>query len=190
MVSANAAVFSPVSAEFNPRWLAGASLMLVDGQYMALCIAAARAAKERGIPVVVDSGSWKPGMEKLLAFVDTVICSGDFRPPGCQSGHDVFRFMARRKIQRVAITRGESSIRYVAGDEPGEIRVRKVRCVDTLGAGDIFHGAYCYYAAQDGMAFGDALEMAARVASFSCRFRGTRSWMEKFERPQAPTGLD
>jgi sugar/nucleoside kinase (ribokinase family) len=181
VISANAAVFSPVSDEFNPRWLSGVSIVLVDGQYMALCIAAARAAKERGIPVVLDGGSWKPGMAKLLGFVDTVICSGDFRPPECKSADDVFGFMARRRIQRVAITRGQSSIRYVEGDKHGEIAMRKVRPVDTLGAGDIFHGAYCYFAA-GGSSFREASAAAARVATFSCRYRGTRSWMSEFER--------
>jgi sugar/nucleoside kinase (ribokinase family) len=148
---------------------------------MALCIAAARAAMDRGIPVVLDSGSWKPGMAKLLAFVDTVICSGDFRPPGCESREDVVEFLSWRKVRRVAITRGESAIRFVDGDKRGEVAMRKVRPVDTLGAGDIFHGAYCYYATQTGISFREALSAAARVATFSCRHRGTRSWMSKFE---------
>jgi sugar/nucleoside kinase (ribokinase family) len=182
VVSANAAVFSPVSDEFNLRWLPRASIVLVDGQYMPLCIAAARAAQERGVPVVIDCGSWKPGMTKLLAFVDTAICAGDFRPPGCKSERDVFEFMARRRIRRVAVTRGGSSIRFVEGDDRGEIVMPKIRPVDTLGAGDIFHGAYCYYASQGGRSFRDALAAAARVASFSCKYRGTRSWMSKFER--------
>ncbi len=181
VVSANAAVFSRVSHRFKPRWLSGVSIVLVDGQYMDLCIAAARAAKERGIPVVIDCGSWKPGMAKLLPLVNTVICSGDFRPPRCKSEDDVFGFMLRRRIQRVAITRGQSSIRYAEGAERGEIAMRKVRPVDTLGAGDIFHGAYCYFAA-GGNSFREALAAAARVASFSCRYRGTRSWMSEFER--------
>jgi sugar/nucleoside kinase (ribokinase family) len=180
VVSANAAVFSPVSAEFNPRWLTGVSIVLVDGQYMALCVAAARAAKERGIPVVVDGGSWKPGMAKLLAFAHTVICSGDFRPPGCKSQDDVFAFLASRKIRRMAITRGESSIRFAEGDQRGVVALRRIRPVDTLGAGDIFHGAYCYYASRSACTFRAALAAAARVASFSCRYRGTRSWMSEF----------
>ena len=182
VVSANAAAFSHIQATFNPRWMSGVSIVLVDGQYMALCIAAARAAKERGIPVVVDSGSWKAGMEKLLPLVDTAICSGDFRPPGCRSEGDVFAFLVSRKVRRIAVTRGASSIRHLEGGSWGEIIMRKVRAVDTLGAGDIFHGAYCYYAAQGGASFDQALRAAAKVATFSCRFRGTRSWMSEFKR--------
>ena len=169
------------TAEFNPRWLTGVSIVLVDGQYMPLCIAAAKAAHVRGIPVVLDSGSWKPGMAKLLPLLDTAICSGDFRPPGCRSQSDVFEFLAERKIRRVAITRGDSAIRFLEDGKRGEIPVRRIRPVDTLGAGDIFHGAFCYYACQPGQTFRSALAAASRVATFSCRFAGTRSWMKRFQ---------
>jgi len=182
VVSANAAVFSPVNAEFDPKWLRGVSIVEVDGQYMPLCIAAARAACERGIPVVLDSGSWKPGMPKLLPFLDTVICSGDFRPPGCRSDKDVFEFLAERRIRRIAITHGGSSIQFVEGGRRGEVVVRRIRPVDTLGAGDILHGAYCYYACRPGAKFRDTLVAAARLATFSCRYVGTRSWMRKYPR--------
>jgi sugar/nucleoside kinase (ribokinase family) len=181
VVSANAAVFSPFKAEFNPRWLAGVSIVLLDGQYMPLCIAAAKAAHARGIPVVLDSGSWKPGMAKLLPLLDTAICSGDFRPPGCRRESEVFDFLAKRKISRVAITRGDSAIRLVEDGRCGEIPIRRIRPVDTLGAGDIFHGAFCFYACQPRQTFGSALAAASRVATFSCRFPGTRSWMKRFQ---------
>lgn len=182
VVSANAAVFSPLSTNFDPAWLAGVSVVEVDGQYMPLCIAAAKAAREQDVAVVLDSGSWKPGMAKLLRFVDTAICSQDFRPPGCRREDQALEYLISHKIRRVAITRGERSIRYQEDGTTGEIRIAnssRLRAVDTLGAGDIFHGAYCYYAAQ-GRSFRDALKAAAQVATFSCRYRGTRQWMKDF----------
>jgi sugar/nucleoside kinase (ribokinase family) len=180
VVSANAAAFSPLRLKFDPRWLSGASVVEVDGQYMSLCIEAARAARARRTLVVLDSGSWKPGMAKLLPLVDAAICSGDFRPPGCRTESDVLGFLAARRIPRIAITRGASSIRFLDRGKPGEITIRKARAVDTLGAGDIFHGAYCYYACQPEISFRDALLPASRVATFSCRYAGTRSWMDRF----------
>ncbi len=179
VVSANAAVFSPVSDDFNPRWLSGVSTVEVDGQYMSLCIAAAKAAHERGIQVVLDSGSWKPGLPKLLPFLDTVICSADFRPPECRTESDVFEFLLARGIRRVAITRGVASIHFFEDGKRGEVQVPKVQAMDTLGAGDIFHGAYCFYAGNGGATFSEALAAAARIASFSCRYPGTRSWMSR-----------
>src|SRR5579883_1144516 len=132
VVSANAAVFSPINAEFNPRWLKGVSIVQVDGHYMPLCLAAAQAARRRGIPVVLDSGSWKKGMAGLLPFIDIAICSDDYRPPGCSSAADVLRFLAARGIPQVAITRGAGPIRFLDHGESGEMPVREVRSVDTL----------------------------------------------------------
>jgi sugar/nucleoside kinase (ribokinase family) len=182
VVSANAAVLSPIAAGFHPRWLAGVSIVEVDGQYMSLCIVAAKAARQRGIPVVLDGGSWKPGIAELLPHLDTVICSADFRPPGRRSEEDTFAYLSSRKIPRIAITRGGSSIRFVNGEERGEIRVPRIRAVDTLGAGDIFHGAFCYYACDPRRSFRESLEAAMKVATFSCKYTGTRSWMQAFRR--------
>lgn len=182
VVSANAAVFSPIPAEFNPRWLSGVQILQVDGHYMPLCVAAARLAHRRGIPVVLDSGSWKEGMSGLLRFTDIAICSDDYRPPGCRDVEDVLEFFAARRIRQVAITRGGGPIRFVDHRESGTVAVEKIRPVDTLGAGDIFHGVFCYYAGQQGYNFRDALAAAARAATFSCRYPGTRLWMEKVSR--------
>ena len=147
VVSANAAVFSPVSAEFNPRWLAGVSIVLLDGQYMPLCIAAAKAAHERGIPVVLDSGSWKPGMAETVAVCSTPRSALATSARPVAAARATSSSISRpRKIPRVAITRGGSAIGFVEDAQRGEISVRRIRPIDTLGAGDIFHGAFCYYA--------------------------------------------
>ncbi len=180
VVSANAAAFSCIKPTFNSRWLTDVSIVQVDGHYMSLCIAAARLAQARGIAVVLESGSWKDGMSELLSFVDTAVCADDFRPPGCRDNADVFEFLAAQGIRRVAITRGAASILFEDGRKRGKVAVEKVRPKDTLGAGDIFHGAFCYYACQPKQTFRGALAAAARVATFSCRHPGTRSWMKAF----------
>ena len=182
VVSANAAVFSPIHEEFNPRWLSGVQILQVDGHYMPLCVAAARLAHKRGIPVVLDSGSWKAGMAELLSFIDIAICSDDYRPPGCRDIDDVLELFAARGIRQAAITRGASGVRFVDGGKRGTIAIEKIHAGDTLGAGDIFHGAFCYYAGQPGYSFRDALGVAACTATFSCRYSGTRLWMEKVSR--------
>lgn len=179
VVSANAAAFSPLNAQFNPRWLQGVFIVQVDGHYMPLCIAGARMARSQGIPVVLESGSWKDGMAELLPFIDIAICSDDYRPPRCRDDKDVLEFLAGQGIRQVAITRGAAPIRFVDHRERGKIAVKKIRPIDTLGAGDIFHGAFCYYACQ-GQGFRQALAAAACVATFSCRYLGTRSWMKVF----------
>jgi sugar/nucleoside kinase (ribokinase family) len=179
VVSANAAVFSRLRGKFNLQWLRGASILMVDGHYMPVGIAAARAARKDGIPVVMDSGSWKEGMERLLPLVDVAICSDDYRPPGCRDTGAVLDFLRGQGIRRVAITRGASPLRFMDDGKAGKIAIDKIKAVDTLGAGDIFHGAFCYYFSQQDASFRDALSKAARVATFSCRYSGTREWMGK-----------
>lgn len=77
-----------------------------------------------------------------------------------------------------AITRGERPIIYDTPEGSGEIAIESVEAVDTLGAGDILHGAFCYYYAK-GNQFVVALQQASRVATLSCRTFGTRTWMER-----------
>jgi sugar/nucleoside kinase (ribokinase family) len=181
VISANANAFPPVTLDLDPDWFSGVAVVLVDGHYMPMCIAAAQYARALGIPVVLDSGSWKEGMPELLRHVDIAICSDDFRAPDSCSRTHVLEYLAGQGIRRVAITRGAAPVLYLDNGERGEIRVEQTRAVDMLGAGDIFHGAFCYwFTAQH--SFREALAFAARVATFSCRYRGTRGWMREFEK--------
>ncbi len=182
VVSANAAAFPPISFKFNPRWLNGVSIVQVDGHYMPLCIAGARLARSRGIPVVLDSGSWKEGMAELLPLIDIAICSDDFRPRGCHDGSDTLEFLAAQGIGQIAITCGSGAVIYMDHGKRGKIPIAKVHAIDTLGAGDIFHGAFCYRASAMGRSFRDSLAFAARVGTVSCLHPGTRLWMETFQK--------
>lgn len=180
VVSANAAAFPALRVQCDPDWFEGVSLVLVDGHYMSLCTTVAEQARSRGIPVVLDSGSWKEGMAGLLRNVDIAICADDFRPPGCRDDRTVLDFLAGYGITRAAITRGAARICYLCDGTFGSIAVKQIQAVDTLGAGDIFHGAFCYWACQPGHSFVESLTFAAHVATQSCLHPGTRLWMETF----------
>jgi sugar/nucleoside kinase (ribokinase family) len=157
--------------------LDGAALLLVDGHQMACGIRAAARAKARGIPVVLDAGSWKNSMEELLGHVQYAICSERFTPPGITSEHEIVKYLLDHGPQAVVITRGAEPITWATHDDQRQLSPPIVSAVDTTAAGDVFHGAFCYQLAK-GMPFTDALAFAAEVAAFSCRFPGTRSWMD------------
>lgn len=59
----------------------------------------------------------------------------------------------------------------------GELPVKKVSAVDSLGAGDFLHGAFCYYYLEAKLDFEKALKQAMQLATFTCQFKGTRSWL-------------
>lgn len=176
VVSANAMriPIPPVTVDYD--LCRRARIVMVDGHHMQACRVWATAARAAGLPVVLDGGSLKSGTEELLKNIDTAICSADFMPPGCRSANDVVRYLKEVGVANIAITNGAAPIQILTGESAATIPVPQVDAVDTTGAGDIVHGAYCYYAAQ-GLGFIDALTQAASIASESCRYAGTREWM-------------
>jgi sugar/nucleoside kinase (ribokinase family) len=180
VISANARAFPEVGIQPDSRWFDEVSIILVDGHYMSVCDAVAAKGRARGLNVVLDAGSWKEGTYRLLSNTNIAICSHDFRPPGCESELDVVGFLTDHGVERLAITRGADSILYTDKGTSGEISVERINPIDTTGAGDVFHGAFCYRFSKPGTDFVRALTFAARVATFSCLHIGTRSWMDTF----------
>ena len=175
VVSINA-VNSIASRERIPTdILQGVDIVLIDGHQMEVGVAIAKLAKALNISVVLDGGSWKPGFERILPFVDYAICSANFYPPSCNSAAEVFAYLSAVGIPHTAITHGENPIQCFTRGKTSALEVPQINAVDTVGAGDIFHGAFCHHILQE--SFTDALASAARIASHSCQFFGTRRWM-------------
>ncbi|MEB3295526.1 MAG: PfkB family carbohydrate kinase, partial [Synechococcales bacterium] len=106
----------------------------------------------------------------------------------------VFSYLARLGIPAIAITHGDQPITYleipsqvarspivrsqqtvnppIGASSLRSIAVPQVQTVDTLGAGDIFHGAFCWSILQ--VPFEQALQQASVIASRSCQQFGPR----------------
>lgn len=179
VVSINAAKTQASSTSIPPDILQDIDIILIDGHQMAVSLTIAEMAKAKNIPIVIDGGSWKPGFEQILPFVDYALCSANFHPPNCHTPAEVFAYLSAFNIPHIAITHGENPIAYLSSTEIGSVDVPEIQPVDTLGAGDIFHGAFCNYILQAN--FTDALAQAAKIAADSCQFFGTRRWMESPE---------
>jgi sugar/nucleoside kinase (ribokinase family) len=152
-------------------------VVLIDGYIANLALDAVRKARARGIPVVIDGGSWRSYLNDLLPHCDIAICSEDFAPPGVSGTEAILGYLAERGIAYRAVTRGERSIAYQSPEGVGTVPVEAIAAVDTLGAGDIFHGAFAYAWARGERDFPAALAAASRTASLSCCHFGTRSWI-------------
>ncbi|MRH90440.1 sugar kinase [Nocardia sp. SYP-A9097] len=168
------APFDSTAAEHLDR----VGIVLVDGHYPEPALHIAAAAKAQGIPVVLDAGRRRPVHTELLPLTDIAICSAAFTPPGVppNSAPAVFEYLHALGIGSVAITRGADPVLWSSAGASGEIPITATAAVDTLGAGDILHGAFCHFHTL-GESFPRALTHAAEIASRSCASVGTRAWM-------------
>ncbi|MDT0566051.1 PfkB family carbohydrate kinase [Streptomyces sp. DSM 3412] len=166
-------------------WVAASDVVEFDGHHMELAVAAATRARAAGRRTVLDGGSWKAGTERLLPSIDVAVVSEDFRPPGRDtpgSGPtDALRFLRDHGVVWSAVSRGGRPLVWAGPDGGGTVDVPVVEVADTLGAGDVLHGALAHgLAGQDGLTsdgFVGALRAAAAVASRACASFGTRAWM-------------
>lgn len=176
VVSINATKIQATVEQLPENTLQEINVVLIDGHQIIISEIIAKQAKQQNLPIVIDGGSWKSGLEKILPYADYVICSADFYPPNCYNYDDVFTYLKTLHIPNIAITNGAEPIKYFSQENSGEISIKQVKIFDTLGAGDIFHGAFCYYILQQ--EFLSALTSAAIIASRSCQFFGTRQFQQ------------
>ena len=177
IISINAVKSQANSQAVSASLLTDIDIVLLDGHQLETSLKVAAIARSKNIPVVLDGGSWKPGLEKLLPNIDYAICSANFAPPSSLKSDRLFDFLRSYGINYGAITQGERPIVYFTPEADSTITVPAIKAVDTLGAGDIFHGAFCHYILQEN--FPTALKLAAEVASKSCLSFGTRNWLKQ-----------
>lgn len=161
----------------------GATALMLDGYHPHLAVPLARAARAAGVPVIMDGGSYKPHTPTLLEWVDVAVVSADFAPPGVAPTPDaVLAYLLGYGVAMAAVSRGERPLVYRTTDGGGEVPVEPVEVVDTLGAGDVLHGALTYRIATLGLdpgRFAADLAWASRVAAVSVCSFGTRAWLEQ-----------
>jgi sugar/nucleoside kinase (ribokinase family) len=153
-----------------------ADVLLVDGHLADLSRAAVHAAGRADIRVVLDGGSWRPAMADVLPGVDAAVCSAAFTVPGCSSVEESAQAMITAGAPFVAFTDGPRLIRWWTAHEAGTVEVDQVTALDTLGAGDAFHGAFAFAVAAGADLVG-ALRLAAAVAAVRVEHVGPRAWL-------------
>jgi sugar/nucleoside kinase (ribokinase family) len=165
-------------SEWDSRWGDLPPLVLTDGFHLKETLPLLKACREAGAAICLDGGSWKPGTEELAPLLTAAICSERFAVPGQAADADAtMRWFVEKGVPHVAVTRGARSILGWDRGRQFAIDVAPIEAVDTLGAGDVLHGAFCFYFAR-GEAFDPALRMASEIAMRSCQGMGVRAWKE------------
>ncbi|MEW2501873.1 PfkB family carbohydrate kinase [Amycolatopsis sp. NPDC047767] len=168
VVSRNAASGAPVEVPDLSEFVRQADAVLVDGHHPELALAVARAGRSLGVPVVLDAGSWKPVLDDLLPLVDVAACSAHFAAPGPG--------LRERGVPVVIRTAGPDPVRWSTAEDSGQVPVNDVEARDTLGAGDVWHGALAHAVAARGSSVDGWIRHANAVAAERVRHVGPRSW--------------
>ena len=166
-----------------PEQIACARLLHIDGHDTPAVERAAAIARRHGIPVSVDVDTIYHGFDRVLPHVDYLLASSDF-PTAWTGQSDPFKaleLMQREYGMKVAaMTLGAHG---ALARENGEFFYSPafvVNCVDTTGAGDVFHGAFCYAVLQE-MPMRDALEFSNAMAALNCTALGARGGIRGLE---------
>lgn len=159
--------------------VADADVVLVDGHHPLIARAAAREAAARGIGLVVDAGRWKPVMSDLIPHATDMVCSNDFRVPDTDGSESTAAALVRSGVRTVVTTHGGDPVQWWSDGESGSVPVEPVVVVDTLGAGDAFHGAYSYFATRLEGTVAERVDRSARVAALRCSVVGPRAWLSE-----------
>jgi sugar/nucleoside kinase (ribokinase family) len=143
--------------------------VLADNRYPDFVTPICEAARRRGIPVVLDADRPTVENDPLFGTASHVIFSSECLR-ATTGINDLAAGLQRMALQTkafLAVSNGPNDIVYL---EDGAIRqqpVFRIDAIDTLGAGDAFHGGFAL-AVAEGRSVVDALRFGAAVAGIKC----------------------
>jgi len=155
---------------------AAADAVLADNRFPNFTLPICRAALRRGVPVVLDADKPAQPNDPMFAACSHVVFSAEglratMRTDDLAAGLQRF---GERTNAFLAVTDGSAPVLW--RDETDAIRrlpVFRIAAVDTLAAGDVFHGAFAL-ALIEGRDAEGALRFAAAAAGLKCtRFGGS-----------------
>ena len=163
-------------AEIRPEEIAGARLLHIDGYDIDAAAHAAGIARACGVPVSLDVDTVYPGFDSVLANVDYLV-AGSGWPAKWTGESDPFAALAKLRgdyrLRIAAMTLGNHGALALCDAGWAYSAAFEVPCADTTGAGDVFHGAFCY-AMLAGMPVAAALEFSNAAAALNCTAIGAR----------------
>ena len=151
--------------------------VLVDGHDVPASVASARAAREAGVPVVLDAEKVQEGTEELLGLCDHIVAASSFVAqllPRADPGEAVREIHRRFRPRTAAVTLGPDGALGFDGREEVRTQGIEVAAADTTGAGDVFHAGFLF-ALLAGRPFSGMLAFGNAAAALSCRQVGGRA---------------
>jgi sulfofructose kinase len=153
------------------RLVADADAVLVDNRFPEFVTAVCRAAHARKIPVLIDLDQATSLDDPLLALGSHVVSSAEALRG--TTGLDDFGAGLKRLAEHIggflAITDGPNGVYWLEQQNLRHLPAFEVKAIDSLGAGDAFHGAFIL-----GIAEGHELIELMRFASATAALKCTR----------------
>lgn len=168
----------PVVPEtFDVLLSGGVKILHLDGLHLVAAVAAAELARSKKITTVLDAGTVRPGVEKLLPLIDHLVVSEKFalQLVGYDDPQAALVKLLNYGAKAVTVTLGaKGSVSLEAGGEGFQQHAFKVDAVDTTGCGDVFHGGYIYGLLQE-WPLRQTVRFAAACAALKTRALGGRT---------------
>ncbi|MBN2185161.1 MAG: hypothetical protein JW746_07515 [Candidatus Krumholzibacteriota bacterium] len=168
---------SPMApGEIDLSIIASSRGLLIDSLEPAAALHAAKYARGKGIPVLIDAGTLREGIREILPFCDHIIGSEYFSDQisGGKGPSEALRKISSFGPVSSVVTAGEKGCIALVDGEIVEIKGFDVKAVDTTGAGDVFHGAYLFAVLQ-GWDTVRCCIFSNAAAAMKCRALGGRS---------------
>jgi len=173
--------------EITPEQITCARLLHIDGHDTPAVEHAARIAHDAGMPVTVDVDTIYHGFDRVLPHVDYLIASSEF-PVQWTNQSDPFKALEmiqqEYKMRVAAMTLGAHGALALEDGKFVYAPAFVVNCADTTGAGDVFHGAFCYAVLQR-MPMREALDFSNAMAALNCTALGARGGIRGIEEARA-----
>ena len=180
---------APPNAE---RTVSMVDAVLLDNRYPNFVIPICNAARARGIPRVLDFDKAAPLDDPLLTGCSHVISSSEALrgSTGVDDLPAALKKLGQHFSDFLAVTDGDRGVYWLDNGEIRHMPAFKVKAIDTLGAGDVFHGAFTFRLVETGDLV-DSMRFASAAAAIKCtRFGGlmgaaTRAEVDDFLKQHA-----
>jgi sulfofructose kinase len=149
--------------------VATADAVLADNRYPDFVRPICTAARERGLTVVLDADRPTDLSEDLFRIATHVVFSSEClrATTGLDDLGEALARIAGTTQSFLAVTNGAQDVLWRDGETLERSPVFAVSAVDTLGAGDVFHGAFTL-ALAEGRDIAAAMRFAAAAAGLKC----------------------
>jgi sulfofructose kinase len=151
------------------RIVASADLVLVDNRFPDFVQPICEAARRRKLPVVIDGDKATVVDDPLFRVASHIIFSSEClrQTTGMKDLGDGLKRIAQHSAAFLAVSNGPDDVVYLEADTLRFLPVFKIAAVDTLGAGDAFHGGFAL-ALAEGRSEVEAMRFGAAVAGIKC----------------------